>query len=118
MNGELLIVKLCRDRRAAEKIYVFPGLGDPPLPTPHENSSPKGDTLIHDRERLHGLLEQLGIPGAERANNILCSSLLTAEQQAHYPSDTSTLLGHLWADGAGSAAARPDNRSGDGAAAP
>jgi len=111
-----LIINLCRDREAAKKVHAFLGLGSPPASTPHENSSPRGDTRIHHRERLRGLLDQLEIPTAERTNDILCPSLLPVEQRTRYPADTSTLSGHSWAKGAGGAAARPDDGSGERAA--
>jgi hypothetical protein len=95
---KLLIVNLPRDRRAAEKVYSFLGLEVPPPRIPHENASPDGNSLSHNRKRLQRLLHQLGIPGSEHRNDLLCASLLPTHQQGHYPTDSSLLASCVWAD--------------------
>jgi hypothetical protein len=94
---KLLIVNFPRDPRAVEKIYDFLGLDAPPPRSPHQNASPSGDSLTHNRKRLDRLLREFGIPATEHRNDILCTSLLPEHQRDLYPSDTSMLGGDIWA---------------------
>ena len=97
---KLLIVNLPRDRQATKKIYAFLGLAAPPPPSPHKNANPHGDSLTRNRERLARVLQQLDIPSAEHRNDILCPSLLSADQSNRYrPPDTSMLVSCMWPDG-------------------